>query len=630
MDEQLWKKRKFNAITPNAENLEKLLAPPTVAERFAALGQSSESQLDAQKARPQAEHKVVVPYANVQAQLAAGQVPTLAPLVLPPAAPPKNPFMPPAAPPGPAGEFLPPNEFGVVMRQPFVLYDHQIEAVRWARMKETQDFHGIRGGLLSVGVGLGKTIISLNVIMSQWQPGQCATLCVMPKTLQTNYLLDIGKFFGNTVRALVWERDELGDLFYHFTSQTPYKNHIVIVSYDTVLALAKAAGILEKAAKGNAKLVSVAHAFFSAPWFRVVCDESHKFANSTTLLWDALMKLPRGRRLCMTGTAVRNYEYDLFAQLVFCGLNVLPTRRQWNIETYKRLSLRDAVFCKDENECNLNLPELKVQIHNVELSQFEKRIYNIFMAKSTASMAQFKCKETNFSAVLETFTRLRQVCVAPHLVAPQSKVKKLTDKERDRLVDGSILGPEHVELERLLRSPNGPSGFESGKMRAMLAIASAIPADEKLIVFSQWSGVVRLAADVLRRRFGPDSVVFVDGEEKDNRDALFARFRLDATARFLCMTAVGSVGLTLVEANHLIKMEPDFSELPLTQASGRIHRIGQKRVSFVWQLIVQGSVEMKMLTLLEKKANIRDIMLEKGVNSEVLEEVLGEAFDLEA
>ena len=635
-DDAPWRKRHFSNLM-TAENIATILAPTDVADELAAFSLKDKveekedpivHQLKRQRSqqerlnlfrRRQSKERIVVPYTTIKAQLSKGIVPELPPVAEPQVEPPVDQV--------PLSEFMPPDQFGVIMKRPCALLPHQVEAVKWAIQKESNRFHGILGGILSMEVGLGKTVTSLSIIMSQWKPGQCATLAIMPKTLMTNYLMDIGKFFGQSLKALIWDRSVIEDAFFLFTDKTPYKNQIVIVSYDTVLGLAKSLGTLSKAKGGNAKLKHVAEIFFAVPWFRVVCDESHRFANSKSMLWEALMKLKPGRRICLTGTAIRNYEADIYAQLTFCGFNALPDKRQWTIQSYQTLNLRDAIFVKSLEDAKLQLPPMIEQTHYVELSLFEKRVYNVLMNKSTKLMAAFKAKEAIFANVLEMFTRLRQVCIAPHLIAPQSKTKKLTDREKERCFDGSILGPEHVELERIVRLPAGPSGVESGKMLALLTIARAIPLDEKMIVFCEWAGAVQLAHKVLCTAFGSQSSVYVDGESED-RDADLSRFKLDPTARFLCSTNVANQGLTLVVANHCVLLAPSFSGISATQSAGRIHRIGQTRTCYVWQVIVRRSFEDRMLQILAEKHNIREILLEQGVNSSTIEHFLGEEFDV--
>ena len=515
-------------------------------------------------------------------------------------------------------EFEEPNMFNVRMRKPCKLYEHQIEAVRWALGRESGSFHGISGGILALSVGLGKTIISLSTIMSTYQPGQTATLIITPKGLMLNYLMDSGKFFGASIRGFILDREVDDKRFYGFTSEDVYKNHIIIMSVDTLTGLAKSIG--KCTGKGNSALEKVARIIYDTQWFRVVCDESHRFSNHKTQLWEALKSLPRGRRLLLTGTVVRSYEDGIFAQLSVAGMNILESPRQWTIQNFQEYKLRDALFVKSQAETTINLPPSTVEQVHVEFGPFEMKVYGIMLANSRKIYQGFKEKDgTIFANVLEQFTRMRQACIALHLITPQSKSKRLTDGEKERLKDGSLLGMENIELERIIRVNTGPSGVESAKMIELMKIAKAIPPTEKLIVFSQWSSCCALATHVFTTNFGASTVLFADGElDALERDQTFQKFRLDPSVRFLCMTSIGSEGLTLTEANHMVIMEPGFTSFTNEQAIGRINRIGQTRPTFVYQLIAKNSVEHRMLQILAEKHDIKKVLLESGINTELI------------
>jgi SNF2 family DNA or RNA helicase len=520
--------------------------------------------------------------------------------------------------------FEPPNEFNICLKKPFKLYPHQIEAIRWALSREAGSFHGIQGGILALSVGLGKTIISLSTIMASYKPGDSATLIITPKSLMMNYLTDAGKFFGSSIRGYILDREIDDNRFFRFTKQEAYENHIIIMSVDTLTALGKSVGKVSKG-KSNSNLQAVGEVIYSIPWVRVVCDESHRFSNHKTQLWEALKTLPRGKRLLLTGTVVRNYEDGLFAQLSVAGMTILENARHWTIQNFTEYKLREALYVKAQSETTISLPPTSIETVHVELSPFELQVYRVLQENSKKIYEGYKSKDgTIFANVLEQFTRMRQACIALYLITPQSKTKKLTDSEKERLKDGSILGPEYIDLERKIRQKEGAPGLESAKMLELIRIAKAIPPTEKMIVFSQWATCCALAATVLGNTFGSSSVICADGElDTIERDSAFQQFRLDGKTRFLCMTSIGSEGLTLTEANHMCICEPGFASFTNEQAIGRINRIGQTRPTFVYQLITNRSVEHRMLEILSKKLNVKEDLLNSGINTEVIDAIFG-------
>ena len=92
---------------------------------------------------------------------------------------------------------------------------------------------------------------------------------------------------------------------------------------------------------------------------------------------------------------------------------------------------------------------------------------------------------------------------------------------------------------------------------------------------------------------------------------------------FLISLRAGGLGLNLVSADTVILYEPWWNPAVENQAMDRVHRIGQTKKVFVYKLIVENTVEEKMLELQEKKKALQSLY-EGGVNLSQLtaEEIL--------
>ncbi|KAG8225018.1 hypothetical protein J437_LFUL006029 [Ladona fulva] len=76
--------------------------------------------------------------------------------------------------------------------------------------------------------------------------------------------------------------------------------------------------------------------------------------------------------------------------------------------------------------------------------------------------------------------------------------------------------------------------------------------------------------------------------------SLFKDKDRDVTA-LLLPVHVGAKGLNLIEATHVILVEPILNQAMELQAIGRVHRIGQTRPTVVHRLIVRDTIEERML-----------------------------------
>jgi len=96
----------------------------------------------------------------------------------------------------------------------------------------------------------------------------------------------------------------------------------------------------------------------------------------------------------------------------------------------------------------------------------------------------------------------------------------------------------------------------------------------------------------------------------DERGAIVARFqaRQDEAVLLLSLKA-GGVGLNLTAADTVIHVDPWWNPAVEQQATDRAHRIGQDQPVFVYKLVVQGSIEERMLALQARKAALADGVL---------------------
>lgn len=60
----------------------------------------------------------------------------------------------------------------------------------------------------------------------------------------------------------------------------------------------------------------------------------------------------------------------------------------------------------------------------------------------------------------------------------------------------------------------------------------------------------------------------------------------------------GANGLNIIEATHVLLVDPLLNPAAEQQALGRVHRIGQKKLTTVYKFLIRGTVEQKMYDIL--------------------------------
>jgi SNF2 family DNA or RNA helicase len=89
-------------------------------------------------------------------------------------------------------------------------------------------------------------------------------------------------------------------------------------------------------------------------------------------------------------------------------------------------------------------------------------------------------------------------------------------------------------------------------------------------------------------------------------------FKLSATCNILLISLkAGGVGLNLVCANHLFLMDLWWNPAIELQAFDRIYRVGQTRPVYIHRLVIQDTVEQKLLSMQLDKTKLANGTLDE-------------------
>jgi SWI/SNF-related matrix-associated actin-dependent regulator of chromatin subfamily A3 len=156
----------------------------------------------------------------------------------------------------------------------------------------------------------------------------------------------------------------------------------------------------------------------------------------------------------------------------------------------------------------------------------------------------------------------------------------------------------------------------SSKVEALLDIlkASAQDPTNKTIVFSQWTSFL----DLIQPQLTLHGLKFtrIDGSmSATQRDAALEALDNDAsTTVMLASLAVCSVGLNLVAANQVIMADSWWAPAIEDQAVDRVHRLGQQRETKVFRLVVEDSVEERVLGIQDEKRKLMSLAFAEKEN----------------
>ncbi|KAL1837336.1 hypothetical protein VTJ49DRAFT_3979 [Mycothermus thermophilus] len=138
--------------------------------------------------------------------------------------------------------------------------------------------------------------------------------------------------------------------------------------------------------------------------------------------------------------------------------------------------------------------------------------------------------------------------------------------------------------------------------------------DEKAIVFSQWTGLLDLIECQIKDKLpGLHYCRYTGKMSRVQRDEAVQSFTSDPRARVLLVSLrAGNSGLNLTAASRVIVCDPSWNPFIEAQAVDRAHRIGQRREVKVHRLLVEGTVEDRILALQESKRGLVEAALDEG------------------
>lgn len=267
----------------------------------------------------------------------------------------------------------------------------------------------------------------------------------------------------------------------------------------------------------------------------------------------------------------------------------------------------------------VDLPNKNIEIIRVKLNTEEKTIYDKIFNESKEKVKSFlqnqqnrllgkASNSTSGSAVTEIFVyllRLRQACCHLSLLSEcldlnELQSMKLEAQGINDLMENLTLNgttdtqPKLTDMTHCLNR-----NYLSSKMGKLIEMIEKFLTDfpeDKLIVVSQWTSVLSLVAQYLKKN-GTEFCEITGEINLFRRNEIVEQFnkkhKNDLRVMLLSLTA-GGVGLNLVGANRMFIMDIHWNPALEQQAMDRIYRVGQKKECFIYRFLCENTIEERI------------------------------------
>ena len=450
-------------------------------------------------------------------------------------------------------------------------YGYQIETV-------TRVFNDFRGrAILADEVGLGKTI-EAGIAMSEYlMRGLVRNILILtPASLVDQWYMEMKTLFNQDfIRSddPAFKKDGAG----------AWKNHKKII-----------ASISGAKRKGSSEHI------INTPYDMVIVDEAHHLKNRNSVAWQFVNAINKKYMLLLSATPVQNSLEELY--------NLITLIRPGQLRTYsyfKKTFIADKSGLEVKNRAKLNDLMASAMIRNRRSQvdvKFTKRFATTKIIKSAEAekalyddISNFVRREYDAGNLSRMSLKNVQERIGSCPYAATLSIQSILNGEK---LTGSALDQMAGFFEKgelLARDPS----------KKMFALASLLREfDDAMIVFTKYRATLD-ALSIFLRGEGFTVAEFYGGMRRAEKEEQIQSFR--DGARVLVSTETGGEGRNLQFCNGLVNFDLPWNPMAIEQRIGRIHRIGQDRDVYVFNLCAEDTVEYHILNILDKKINMFEL-----------------------
>ncbi len=443
-------------------------------------------------------------------------------------------------------------------------------------------------------MGTGKSKVLLDNIGILYARGEISCACIIaPKSVYLNWFYnELEKHLSADIAldVLCWNPSKSAQqegLRLNFMNPQQDKLKLLFMNVEA-LSTKRGADFLHSVAK-------------LYPDMLLAVDESTTIKSRTAARTKALTRIAKGVKYkrILTGSPITQSPLDLFSQCEFLAKGCLQQASYWGflnryakvqrrtlgahsfqqVTGYQNLDELNSIiqpfsYRVRKEEC-LDLPDKVYMRREVDFTPEQKVAYNTMKKAAMTFLAE---GQVTASTVLSQMLRMQQIC------------------------SGYVKTDEGVLVE-----------LPTNKIKALMSAIEET--DGKMIIWCNFTHDLKRVAAELEKAYGVDSYrLFYGDTPTEERSAIVAQFQEpESPLRFFVgQPRSGGYGLTLTEAKTVIYYSNGFDLEVRLQSEDRAHRIGQtNKVTYI-DIVVNQSVDDKILWALRRKLNLATEVMAEG------------------
>lgn len=419
-------------------------------------------------------------------------------------------------------------------------------------LNETEDHNKVAYYL---DMGLGKTFVGSEKMK---QLGAKVNLVICQKSKIDDWIEHFKEHYCNY-------NDKVLNEIYDLTNKKQMEQFKASVAFSPVNPFGMTIGVI------NYELAFRRPELLQLHDFTLMLDESSLIQNENAKRSKFIMKLNFENLILLSGTPTGGKYEKLWSQLHMLGYGL----------SKKAFYQMYVDFHYEDNE---GFPIMIIDGYkNLARLKLKMRTYGCVFMKSNEA---FDLPDQNFVNIkistTKEYRKFRKDCIVE--------------------VDGAELVGD-TTLTKMLYERQLCGQYNMDKLKAFEDLLEST--NDRLVVFYNFTAeldAMKHICDALGRAYS-----IVNGQTKD----LHAYEQKDDSVTFLQYQA-GAMGLNLQKANKIVYFTPPLSSELFEQSKKRIHRIGQEKPCFYYQLICKGSIEEKIYRTLKMRKDYTEALFEKG------------------